>query len=387
MRNPGIVIVGAGVMGASAAYHLAARGRRDVLVIDSGSAPGEGSTSRATGGFRAQYGSVINIRLSLLTRSKLLRFAEEVGGDCGYVPAGYLWLAASEDVLKGLAAGRALQQAEGLTEAAAVTPDEIALINPAVELNGVLGGSFCQTDGFIRPLGILNGYLDASRRLGVDVAWNEEAVDAERAANGRITALITTRRRLHADVFINAAGAWAGALGSACGLDVPVTPLRRQVALTAPTRALPDSMPMTIFTDDGFHFRVRDGRVLLLWPTPGLAGRPFDATVDGAWIDAVTAKAHARVSVLRDVPVDRGGSWAGLYEMSPDKHAILGAHPECENLFLINGSSGHGVMHAPALGHLLAEIILDGRAITVDTHTLRPERFADGDLNESAGPL
>ncbi len=310
-----------------------------------------------------------------------------MGGDCGYVPAGYLWLAESEDVLKGLAAGRALQQAEGLTEAAAVTPDEIALINPAVELNGVLGGSFCQTDGFIRPLGILNGYLDASRRLGVDVAWNEEAVDAERAANGRITALITTRRRLHADVFINAAGAWAGALGSACGLDVPVTPLRRQVALTAPTRALADSMPMTIFTDDGFHFRVRDGRVLLLWPTPGLAGRPFDATVDGGWIDAVTAKAHARLPVLRSVPVDRDGSWAGLYEMSPDKHAILGAHPDCENLFLINGSSGHGVMHAPALGHLLAEIILDGHAITVDTHPLRPQRFAEGDLIESMGPL
>jgi sarcosine oxidase, subunit beta len=116
MRAPGVVIVGAGVMGASAAYHLAVRGRRDVLVIDSGTAPGEGSTSRATGGFRAQYGTAINIRLSLLTRSKLLQFAEEVGGDCGYVPAGYLCLASSESVLKGLAAGRALQQAAGLTK-------------------------------------------------------------------------------------------------------------------------------------------------------------------------------------------------------------------------------------------------------------------------------
>jgi sarcosine oxidase subunit beta len=387
MRSPGVVIVGAGVMGASVAYHLAARGRRDVLVIDSGSAPGEGSTSRATGGFRAQYGTAINIRLSLLTRSKLLRFADEVGGDCGYVPAGYLWLASSDTVLRGLAEGRALQQAEGLTEVTAVTPDEVALINPAIDLDGILGGSFCQTDGFIRPLGILNGYLDAARRLGVDVSWGEEAVDAERSPTGRITALVTTRRRIPADMVINAAGAWAGALGSALGLNVPITPLRRQVALTQPTRVLPDSMPMTIFTDDGFHLRVRDGRVLLLWPTPGLHGRPFDATVDAEWIDAVTAKAHTNVPVLRDVPVDRAGSWAGLYEMSPDKHAILGAHPECENLFLINGSSGHGVMHAPALGHLLAEIILDGRATTVDTHALRPSRFAEGDLNESAGPL
>jgi glycine/D-amino acid oxidase-like deaminating enzyme len=387
MRNPGVVIVGAGVMGASVAYHLAVRGRRDVLVIDSGSAAGEGSTSRATGGFRAQYGTAINVRLSLLTRSKLLGFAEEIGGDCGYVPAGYLWLASSRGVLKGLAEGRALQQAEGLTEATAVTPDEVALINPAIELNGILGGSFCPTDGFIRPLGILNGYLDAARRLGVEFSWGEEAVDAERSASGRITSLVTTRRRIAAETLVNAAGAWAGALGSAFGLTVPVSPLRRQVALTEPTRVLPDSMPMTIFTDDGFHLRVRDGRILLLWPTPGLPGRPFDATVDPEWIDAVTGKAHARVPVLRDVPIDRDGSWAGLYEMSPDKHAILGAHPECENLFLINGSSGHGVMHAPALGHLLAEIILDGRATTLDTHPLRPERFAEGNLNESAGPL
>ncbi len=295
MRNPGIVIVGAGVMGASAAYHLAARGRRDVLVIDSGSAPGEGSTSRATGGFRAQYGTAINIRLSLLTRAKLLQFAEEVGGDCGYAPAGYLWLAGSGSVLQSLAAARALQQAEGLTEATAVAPDEVALINPAVALDGIFGGSFCQTDGFIRPLGILNGYLDAARRMGVEVAWDEEAVDAERSPSGRITALVTTRRRIPVETVVNAAGAWAGVLGSACGLNVPVSPLRRQVALTEPTRALADSMPMTIFTDDGFHLRVRDGRVLLLWPTPGLPGRPFDATVDGDWIDAVSAKAHARV--------------------------------------------------------------------------------------------
>jgi glycine/D-amino acid oxidase-like deaminating enzyme len=387
MRNPGVVIVGAGVMGASAAYHLAARGRRDVLVIDSGSAAGEGSTSRATGGFRAQYGTAINVRLSLLTRSKLRRFSDEVGGECGYVPAGYLWLASSAGVLKGLAEARALQHAEGLTEATAATPDEVALINPAIALDGIFGGSFCPTDGFVRPLGILNGYLEAAQRLGVDVSWGEEAVDAERSASGRITALLTTRRRIATDTVINAAGAWAGAFGSACGLNVPVSPLRRQVALTEPTRVLPDSMPMTIFTDDGFHLRVRDGRVLLLWPTPGLLGRPFDATVDAEWIDAVTAKAHARVPVLRDVPVDSAGSWAGLYEMSPDKHAILGAHPECENLFLINGSSGHGVMHAPALGHLLAEIVLDGRATTIDTHALRPERFSEGDLNESAGPL
>jgi glycine/D-amino acid oxidase-like deaminating enzyme len=140
-------------------------------------------------------------------------------------------------------------------------------------------------------------------------------------------------------------------------------------------------MPMTIFAGDGFHLRVRDGRVLLLWPSPGVPGRPYDESVDDEWVEAVLAKAHRRVPVLRDAVLDRPACWAGLYEMTPDKHAVLGAAPGCDNLYLANGSSGHGVMHAPALGHLLAEIVCDGRATSLDVSPLRPSRFAEGALN------
>ena len=140
-------------------------------------------------------------------------------------------------------------------------------------------------------------------------------------------------------------------------------------------------MPMTIWAGDGFHLRVRDGRVLLLWPTPGEPGQPFATSVDPAWIDAVVGKAHERVPILRQATIDREGSWAGLYEMSPDKHAILGAVPSCPNLYCINGSSGHGVMHAPALGQLLAEIICEGTASTLDVSCLSPSRFEEGRLN------
>jgi len=164
-------------------------------------------------------------------------------------------------------------------------------------------------------------------------------------------------------------------------LDLPVVPLRRQVAVTAPTELLPETMPMTIFTTDGFHLRARDGRILLLWPTPGVPGRPFDTAVDDEWIEAVVAKAYRRVPVVGRASIDRYACWAGLYEVSPDNHAILGAAPDCPNLFLANGCSGHGVMHAPALGQLLAEVMSDGAASTLDVTALRPSRFREGDPN------
>jgi glycine/D-amino acid oxidase-like deaminating enzyme len=380
MKPAAVAIVGGGVMGASVAWHLASRGVRDVVVFDRAVRPGEGSTGRATGGFRAQYATPINVRLSLLARQKLLRFRDDTGADPGYAQAGYLWLAMTGREMAVLREGRQVQHAEGLVEAVEVGPAEIARINPAAFLDGVVGGTFCPTDGFIRPLAILEGYLDAARRLGVRFEWNTHVTGLERQGE-RVVGVETNRGRVATGAVVNAAGPWAAGVAKMAGVDLPVTPLRRQVAATVPCALLPADMPMTIWAGDGFHLRVRDGRVLLLWPTPGVPGKPFEASVDPEWVRAVVEKAHVRVPVLREVEVDSLASWAGLYEMSPDKHAILGRAAGCENFYPINGSSGHGVMHAPALGQLLAEIICDGKATTLDVRALRPERFADGEPN------
>ncbi len=381
-----VVIVGGGAIGASVAYQLAARGWRDVLVVDRGWRPGLGSTGAATGGFRAQFGTAINVRLSLLARERLARFEDETGVDPGYAPIGYLWLAGSEAEIAALRAARAVQHAEGLREAIEVSVEEIARLNSAVRLDGrerdaVIGGAFCPTDGFIRPLSILEGYLGAARRLGARVEWSVEVTGFERDPRDRITRVRTNRGDIATGAVVNAAGAWAAAVGSLAGIDIPVVPLRRQVAVTAPCALLPQTMPMTIFASDGFHFRVRDDRVLLLRPTPGVPGRPFDTPVDPEWVARTAAIAHERVPILRDTPIDTPACWAGLYEMSPDKHAILGPASDCENFYLSNGSSGHGVMHAPALGLLLAEIMSDGRASSLDVTALRPSRFAEGAAN------
>jgi sarcosine oxidase subunit beta len=377
-----VVIVGAGVVGASVSWYLKKLGVREVVLLEREAEPGLGSTGRATGGFRAQYATAINVRLSLLAREKLRRFEEEVGADPGYLPAGYLWLARTAQQLEALRAAQAVQHAAGLTEARILIGDEIARVNPHLRMDDVAGAAFCPTDGFVRPLQILRGYLKTAQvRCGARVS-------GLRRSGARIDAVeLSDGTRVACGAVVDAAGAWASGVARLAGVDLPVAPLRRQVACTIETAAIPAEMPLTIWVDDGLHLRVRDGRVLLVWPTPGDPADAFSTEVDPRWLEDVRRMAIARVPALRDVAIEPGRSWAGLYEMSPDKHAILGPAPGCENLYLANGSSGHGVMHAPALGQLLAEIIVHGRALSLDVHALRPSRFAEGDANPSDGLL
>lgn len=380
-RTADVVVIGAGVIGSSIAYHLARRGL-SVRVLDRSPTPGTGSTGRATGGYRAQFATRVNVQLSLLSRAKLLSFADETGGDSGYAPVGYLFCAHDARALDGLLAAQAVQRDAGLDGARAVDVQDIAELNPALATEGLVGGVFCQTDGYIRPLGLLLGYRNAARALGVQFDDNAACIALEsemQQGERRLTAVRTADERIACGTIVNAAGPWAASVSAMAGATLPVVPLRRQVASTVETRVLPADMPMTIMTDDGFHMRVRDGRVLLLWPDTPATPDPFDHAFDPAWLPEVTRRARARVPVLRDVAVDRNACWSGLYEMSPDDHLIFGATPGIGNFMLANGSSGHGVMHSPAVGQLMAELLCDGVAHSVDMHAVRASRFDEGD--------
>ena len=370
--NADAIVIGAGVVGASCAYHLARAGLR-VIVVDRAPEPGAGSTARATGGFRAQFGTAINIRLSLLARDRLRAFADETGVDPGFAPVGYLWLATSDAELAVLREANALQRREGVTDARIIVRSDVAAINPFVERDGIVGGAWCPSDGVLRPMAILRGYLDAAVRLGAELRWNEPVVAVERERD-RIVAVVTPTARYVAGVVVDAAGAWAASVARLAGIELPIVPLRRQVALGMPATPLPATFPLTIWLDDGFHLRVRDDHVLLLRPSPGDPADAWNDRVDPAWLDDIAVHVAHRVRV--PIAIDRARSWAGLYEMSPDGHAIVGATPGCANLMFANGSSGHGVMHAPALGLLIAELAR-GVAPTIDVHALRPSRFGE----------
>jgi sarcosine oxidase subunit beta len=384
-RRAEVVIVGAGVMGASVAWHLVQRGVRDVLLLDRAPGPGAGSTGRATGGFRVQYDTVANVRLSVRSREKLLAFAEEVGGDPEYQPFGYLFVARREEDLGLLRQAQAVQHEAGAPWPREVSAAEVLALNPALVPDGIIGGVFSPVDGFIRPMAIARGYLDGALRLGVRVEWGVEAAGLVRDGD-RVVGVETAGGRVAARTVVNAAGPWAGRFAARAGLELPVRPVRRQVAATVPTDALPASMPMTAYVEDGFHTRVRDGRILWLWPHEVGVEESDEPTWRDDWVPRVMALAEERLPEAARVPVDSAACHCGLYEMSPDHHAILGEAPGAPGIFLINGSSGHGVMHSPALGEALAALIV-GEAPPLDVSAFRPSRFAEGRPNVGTGLL
>ena len=387
-----VLVIGGGVVGASVAYHLTEAGCRDVLVVERAASCGAGSTGRATGGVRAQFGTEINIRMSLYSIDFFSRFEEATGHDCGYEPNGYLFFATSEEWLELFKSNRERQLAVGLKNVELVGAAEIAGMVPQLRVDDVAGGVFCPTDGLIDPLAVMCGFAGRARERGARV-WLETGVCGIEVERGQVRGVQTTRGRVETRAVVNAAGAWGAEVARLASVELPLTPLRRHLVATQPVVGISDGLPMVIDVSDGFHFRRLghagtggDKGLLLAWPDaeekPG-----FKEEFDSAFIPKVLARAAQSVPCLAGIGVERQQCRAGLYEMTPDHHAIIGEAPGVRGFYLANGFSGHGVMHSPATGRMVSELILEGRVKLLDAAQLGLERFAQGRLLEEAGLL
>ncbi|HEV7375638.1 MAG TPA: FAD-binding oxidoreductase [Pyrinomonadaceae bacterium] len=385
-----VVIIGGGIIGSSVAYHLALAGCANVIVVERGSAQGLGSTGRATGGVRAQFSTPINIQMSLYSIEFLSRFKEATGRDSGYKPYGYLFVATNERQLDYLKETRERQRAAGLNNVEIVSPTDIASLVPGLRTSDLVGGSFCQTDGLVEPLSIMRGFMERASERGVRL-WLDTKVIGIEVERGRVCGVQTTRGRISTRAVVNASGAWAASVARLAGVEIPVVPLRRQLVATRPFAHLPEQMPMVIDMADGFHFR-RDPQagpvpgVLMAWPDP-LETPGFKTEFDRRFIGKVLKRAIRRAPCLAQAVVEESRCRAGLYEMTPDHHAIIGEAPNLRGLFLANGFSGHGVMHSPATGRLISELILYGETRLLDVTPLSPARFTEGRLLEETSVL
>ncbi len=385
METADVAIIGGGIVGSSIAYHLTEAGCNDVLVIERETTQGKGSTGKSMGGVRAQFATPVNIQMSLYSIPFYASFDERLGYPSEYRPQGYLFCATNDKHLAYLGANYQKQVAMGLKDVRLVSADEIRSLFPQLRADDIVGGSFCATDGFVDPYSAMIGFMTWATDHGAKLWKHAEVTGIRHDARG-VWEIETTRGTVATRKVVNAAGAWAAQVAKMAGLDLPIEPLRRMLVPTEPFDQFPHTAPMIIDMSNGFHFRPEALGFLLAWndpeETPG-----YKMDFEPSFIEKILTRAADRVPMFENLAVNPKKAWAGLYEMTPDHHPILGEAPGMPGFFLANGFSGHGVMHAPATGKILSDLILTGKCGLIDTSLLNLSRFAEGRMIEETAVL
>lgn len=371
-----VVIIGGGCMGASTAYHLTRNGVRDVVLLEREPMLGMGSTGRNAGGVRHQFSSEANVKLSIESIRLFERFAEEVGYEIDFHQDGYLFLLSNEKDLSDFRRNVEMQRRLGV-EVDLLTPDEAKRLAPGLDVEGVIGATFCARDGIADPNGVTMGFAKAAQAAGAEICRGTE-VTGIRTEAGHVTAVETTRGTISTSKVVNAAGPYARDIGNMLGLDVPVLPYRRHIFITepiAPISRVPASRIMVIDFETTFYFH-REGAGILFGMSDPDEPSSYNSTVSWEFLEKITRTAVKRLPALADAGIAH--AWAGLYEMTPDAMPILGPAHEAEGLFIVAGFSGHGFQHSPAAGRVLAEMIVSGEARDFDTTPFSFDRFSRG---------
>ena len=372
-----VVIVGAGIMGVSTAYHLARLGAGRVIVLERDTVCA-GSTALASGGIRHQYANRVGVELTTHSIVTYERFADEFGVDPQFRQHGYLILISTEAELATARRSVALQRSLGVT-VELLDPRAIRALCPYLNTDDLLGATYTPRDGYADPYLCTTAMAARARDLGVVIEQGREVTGFARSTD-HVRGVVTASGVVEAPAVVIATGAWSGVVGKLAGVDIPVRPHRRHKFMTAPfpVGRIPAATPFVIDPHRSFSLR-REGVGLLLGH-----GRPdepdgFGTEIDRTLEPRVVERAIHRAPALADAQLMR--AWAGLYEMSPDQTGIVSAVPGVSGLHVIAGFSGHGFMHGPIAGQLMAETLVHGHAVTMDARPLDLARFARGEAN------
>jgi sarcosine oxidase subunit beta len=376
-----VLVIGAGIVGISVAYHIAVRapGAR-IVVLERETRPGLGATSKATGGIRQQFSTEINVRLSQLGHAEYSHFAETHGQNIGFRMQGYMFVTTSPEKWEGLARSAEMQRSLGVPTKT-LAPDDAAQLVPQLRIDDLVGATYCPTDASANPSDALNGYLGSARSLGVELVTGAEVHGIE-TTGGAVSGARTSAGNYAADVVIDAAGSRVRDIAALVGIAVPARPFQRQVFVMERVEGVPLGLPMTIDLDTGWYVHQEAGGRLIFGGTDKDSREGIVPEVDWSGFDKVARAALTRVPAIAErAQVVR--AYAGIRTLTPDHHAILG-DTQVRGFVLASSCNGHGFMHAPGVGQVIAEHVVDGRATTVDISPLSLERFVTGKLVREA---
>ena len=361
-------------MGASTAYHLTRNGVRDIMLLEREPMLAMGSTGRNAGGVRHQFSSEANVKLSIESISLFERFADELGYEIDFHQDGYLFLLSSERALNDFQRNVELQRRLGI-QVDLLTPEEARGLATGLDIDGVLGATFCARDGIADPNGVTMGFAKAAQRAGAEICRETEVIGIRTQA-GRVNEVQTTRGTILTHTVVNAAGPYAREIGEMVGVDIPVLPYRRHIFITEPVAAgVPASKIMVIDFETTFYFH-REGPGILFGMSDPDEPSSYNMTVSWEFLENVTRTAVRRLPALAEAGIAH--AWAGLYEMTPDAMPIIGPAHAVDGLFVVAGFSGHGFQHSPAAGRILAEMIVNQEARDFDLSLFSLDRFSRG---------
>ncbi|WP_184388497.1 NAD(P)/FAD-dependent oxidoreductase [Nocardiopsis composta] len=366
-----VVIIGGGVMGASAAFHLAEAGVGGVLLLERGRLAA-GSSGKPIGGVRAQFSDPLNIDIAARSLRAYRGFRERVGTGIGLDRAGYLFLLTRPDDAAAFERAVALQNTMGLPNRM-VGPAEAGRLCRYAAAPGLLCAAYSPEDGHARPVRVVEGYARAAERAGAAVRTGC-TVTGIGTEGGRVAEVHTTAGTVRTGAVVCAAGAWSAGIGAMAGVELPVRPLRRQIAFTRPMRPRPPRIPFTIDFASSAYFHNSDDGMLFGMSDPRQE-EGFDTSYSEEWLAPFRGVLRERAPELAGLPV--AGGWAGLYETTPDHNALIGADDRVGGFLYATGFSGHGFLQAPAVGEIVRDLFL-GRTPPVDIAPLTAARFTSG---------
>ncbi len=375
------IIIGGGIIGVATAFYLAREKFGQIILLEKDVLLGAGATSKAAGGIRAQFSTKVNIEMSILSEKIMARFEDETGHEALFDRVGYMFLLEDDDDVKRFRADYNLQKSVGL-DVQLLNPEDINQYAPHVSLDGIQLASYCPGDGLGDPHEFLTGYAKGARRLGVEFEFGCEVTGIE-CEGGKVCGVETSRGGISSPLVINCAGPQAGVIGKMVEAEVPVQPVRRQIVTTGELDFVKPSFPMVVDVKSGLYCHKESRGMLLGWADKSVEPS-FDVSIDPDYTDAILEKALHRIPQLEQAEV--ANEWAGLYEVTPDHHAIIGWEPKVAGMFHVVGFSGHGFMHAPAAGLVTAQV-LTGQEPSVNVSKLCPTRFARGAVVEETNVI